>query len=145
MSVLSAEAREDFVISGVNLRELAAATWGDGKWHGDECGCTDDRCIGHHHDETEECQCRPAVIRRYLTDKAAAAEASDLWAAHQAALEAGDEFGAQRARDGVAAWVHKYYPHAPSWSLDEVVDGERGISVTSSYNDRHWVMWVAPA
>ena len=32
------------------------------EWRGDACGCTDDRCIGHHHDESEACLCLPALI-----------------------------------------------------------------------------------
>ena len=32
------------------------------EWLGDACGCVDDRCIGHHHDETDECHCLPAWL-----------------------------------------------------------------------------------
>lgn len=38
----------------------------DGKWHGDKCGCVDDRCIGYHHDEQEECGCLPAWLGDYV-------------------------------------------------------------------------------
>ena len=31
----------------------AAAT----EWHGDACGCLDDRCIGYHHDAGARCGC----------------------------------------------------------------------------------------
>lgn len=32
------------------------------KWHGDACGCPDDRCISYHHDEQDDCQCLPALL-----------------------------------------------------------------------------------
>ena len=38
------------------------AGWDDGDWHGDRCGCTDDRCIGFHHDEYEDCGCLPVLL-----------------------------------------------------------------------------------
>jgi hypothetical protein len=45
----------------------ARANWmSDGKWRGDACGCPDDRCIGHHHAEGEECRCFPALRDEYL-------------------------------------------------------------------------------
>lgn len=28
----------------------------------DRCGCLDDRCIGHHHAEHDECSCLSAVL-----------------------------------------------------------------------------------
>jgi hypothetical protein len=34
----------------------------DGKWYGDACGCNDDRCIGYHHDENDDCGCLPALL-----------------------------------------------------------------------------------
>ena len=37
----------------------------DGRWHGDACGCPDDRCIGYHHDEGEECGCLWALLTQY--------------------------------------------------------------------------------
>lgn len=33
----------------------------DGLWHGDRCGCPDDRCIDHHHDVDEPCGCVQAL------------------------------------------------------------------------------------
>lgn len=35
---------------------------GSNVWSGDRCGCPDDRCIGHHHDELDECGCLEASI-----------------------------------------------------------------------------------
>lgn len=35
----------------------------DGIWHGDSCGCPDDRCKdGYHHEPNEECHCLPVAI-----------------------------------------------------------------------------------
>ncbi len=39
-----------------------AGRWSDGDWHGDRCGCTDDRCIGFHHEQREDCGCLIALI-----------------------------------------------------------------------------------
>lgn len=33
-------------------------------WGGDACGCPDDRCIGHHHNPTDECGCLTALLQR---------------------------------------------------------------------------------
>ncbi|GIG27291.1 MULTISPECIES: hypothetical protein [Cellulomonas] len=40
---------------GVSVRDFALYYWADGVWHGDTCGCPDDRCAGHHHAEGVEC------------------------------------------------------------------------------------------
>lgn len=56
------------------LREarIPFATWAranymaDGRWCGDACGCPDDRCIGYHHFEDEECGCLPVLIEQYV-------------------------------------------------------------------------------
>lgn len=37
----------------------------DGQWRGDACGCTDDCCIGFHHDTYAECGCLPALLDQY--------------------------------------------------------------------------------
>jgi hypothetical protein len=37
----------------------------DGVWRGDSCGCPDDRCIGYHHDEDEDCGCLPVTLGEY--------------------------------------------------------------------------------
>jgi len=37
-----------------------------GEWTGDECGCHDDRCIGHHHYAYDECGCLPYSISEFL-------------------------------------------------------------------------------
>ena len=42
--------------------------YGDQPWGGDKCGCADDRCIGYHHDETDECGCLEAWIETYVRE-----------------------------------------------------------------------------
>lgn len=39
----------------------------EGPWRGDECGCPDDRCIGHHHEPGEQCGCLLAMIGQIRT------------------------------------------------------------------------------
>jgi hypothetical protein len=72
MAKLSREAREILRYAyrggdryGYTAKEWAETTGAigaDGKWCGDSCGCSDDRCIGYHHDETDACQCLPSLI-----------------------------------------------------------------------------------
>lgn len=38
---------------------------GETEWRGDECGCTDDRCIGHHHDGDERCGCLDSQLDEF--------------------------------------------------------------------------------
>ena len=39
-------------------------------WCGDACGCSDDRCIGHHHENAEDCRCLPAMLENFFSDRA---------------------------------------------------------------------------
>ncbi|MBO0984911.1 hypothetical protein [Rathayibacter sp. SD072] len=41
------------------------------EWGGDACGCSDDRCIGHHHDENEDCGCLPALLEQHFAQEMA--------------------------------------------------------------------------
>ena len=70
MSALSQQARDDIQASGLTIAAYIRDRWSDGKWHGDACGCSDDRCIGYHHDEGEECQCPPVLLRDVLASRA---------------------------------------------------------------------------
>lgn len=45
----------------------------DGLWAGDKCGCQDDRCIGYHHDESDECGCLEPCIEAFIEDRYRAA------------------------------------------------------------------------
>ena len=89
MTKLNSEARRVLADAGITVRDwityggwLTAVTdeAGDSRripeteWRGDECGCTDDRCIGYHHDEHEECGCLPALIQ----ERTKAREAYDI-------------------------------------------------------------------
>lgn len=65
---LNMEARETIKSSGISIaayvRDQMPSSGQDGRtWRGDSCGCTDDRCIGYHHDERDECQCLPVLLR----------------------------------------------------------------------------------
>ncbi|UYG15799.1 hypothetical protein BRM3_09085 [Brachybacterium huguangmaarense] len=59
---LSVSARDAIRWSGLTIADYVRSAWPDGVWRGDACGCTDERCTGHHHDETEDCLCLPALI-----------------------------------------------------------------------------------
>lgn len=85
MAALTAAAKAEIRASGLTVEaytrsmgwfDLVDGTWVPGagkKWRGDECGCDDDRCIGFHHDENEECGCLPVLI-----DQATAGQQSRL-------------------------------------------------------------------
>lgn len=63
MSALTPAAREQIRAGGVSVAAYVRHYAGEGRrWCGDACGCVDDRCIGHHHDETDECHCLPAWV-----------------------------------------------------------------------------------
>lgn len=55
---LNATARDAIRQSGLSIADFVRA-WSPftETWTGDKCGCSDDRCIGFHHDEREECMC----------------------------------------------------------------------------------------
>jgi hypothetical protein len=38
----------------------------DGEWHGDRCGCPDDRCVGFHHDNEDDCGCLEPCLDSYV-------------------------------------------------------------------------------
>lgn len=37
----------------------------DGQWYGDACGCPDDRCIGFHHADPDDCGCLGVLMEQY--------------------------------------------------------------------------------
>ncbi|MGZ4521921.1 MAG: hypothetical protein ACXVXO_00675 [Mycobacteriaceae bacterium] len=70
MSTLAREAREQIKVArmyvdGVTIAGYVRHCFPDGVWHGDRCGCPDDRCVGHHHDAGEECGCLDVELGRY--------------------------------------------------------------------------------
>lgn len=63
MSALTPAAREQIRAGGVSVAAYVRHySDGTGRWYGDACGCVDDRCIGYHHDEADECGCVPAWV-----------------------------------------------------------------------------------
>lgn len=63
MTTLTDTAIATLAASDVNADEYTAVMFpGSEEWLGDACGCVDDRCINHHHDESEECHCLPAWL-----------------------------------------------------------------------------------
>jgi len=108
-------------------------------WRGDECGCTDDRCIGHHHGDGEKCGCLPALIAEHQKNERAGVDGRVVWAAHLHALETGAD--ADRAAAGALAaeWIARYKPGAISFSLNS----PRGITVRNRYNTITWLIFDA--
>ena len=91
--------------------------WSDGIWHGDACGCSDDRCIGHHHYQGEECGCLPVLLfpedLPVFTDQQVERLAEtlgisvhDARARHQASLD-----------DHAAMLARRASEHAPHYAL----------------------------
>lgn len=58
--------------AGLTKAAYIRRVWPDGEWRGDVCGCTDDRCIGYHHDEDEECTCVLVLIEQAVDEQLAA-------------------------------------------------------------------------
>lgn len=70
----------DEAVAFLDGRGITARDWavywqdGDPEWHGDACGCLDDRCIGHHHAPDEPCGCIRALAEDYLASPEEQAE-----------------------------------------------------------------------
>jgi hypothetical protein len=62
MARLSPVVVDELAWRGIAQVEWARRWFRDGKWHGDACGCPDDRCIGFHHDADEGCGCLAALL-----------------------------------------------------------------------------------
>jgi hypothetical protein len=134
MTRLSFDAREQLQDAGITQAAWAREHFADGTWHGDRCGCPDDRCIGHHHDVDEDCGCLPALIGLSLHSR----EARALWRQYREAISTGDQVGCVAALAAALRWARRNYPYARAVSLDVLVDGREGISIT--YQPR----WPAP-
>ena len=79
MSALNATAKATLRACGVSQAGWARRNYfSDGKWGGDACGCPDDRCIGYHHDDPDDCGCLRALLddlgreRQYMRAAASA-------------------------------------------------------------------------
>ena len=59
---LNPTARQELRDYGVSQSAWARKWFTDGKWHGDSCGCPDDRCIGFHHDGPSDCLCLTTLL-----------------------------------------------------------------------------------
>lgn len=135
MTRLSFDAREQLEAAGISQSAWAREHFADATWHGDKCGCPDDRCVGHHHDADEDCGCLPALIELWWRGREAAA----LWSEYRESINAGDQVGCVAALAAALRWAKRYYPYAQAVSLDILVNGREGISIT--YRPR----WPAPA
>lgn len=98
----------------------------DGEWHGDQCGCTDDQCIGYHHDADQECGCLPLLIPQYQRNQ----QADRIWRRYRQALDNHDQDAYQDVWDQAEAWIRQHHPRAETFSLDTLVNGLAGISIT---------------
>lgn len=67
-AVLGRYARRVIAECGVKVADYVKFASGGDTWHGDRCGCPDDRCAdGYHHDGgAETCNCLPAVLDQML-------------------------------------------------------------------------------
>lgn len=126
MTRLDFDAREQLDVAGITQTAWAREHFADGIWHGDKCGCPDDRCIGYHHDAEDHCGCLPALIGMWLHGQ----EANALWSQYRDAIDAGDQVGCVAALAAALRWAKRYYPHALAVSLDVLVNGRDGISMT---------------
>lgn len=124
--------------------------FGDGPWRGDSCGCVDDRCIGFHHDEHQECHCLEVWLDEWVKEQRAALAAEPIWTAYRTAVEAndgrGDSGAYETAWSAAEAWVREYHgAGVVSFSLDAVVDGRCGISTRNTFNDLDHLVWASPS
>jgi hypothetical protein len=82
MTALSPDVRATLRDCGITQADWARAQgFSDGRWYGDACGCSDDRCISYHHDEHDECGCFRVLLARELRVRAAGTRLTDLQAA----------------------------------------------------------------
>jgi len=71
MTALNTDAKARLRDAGITQADWARTSAGqlpptcDAEWTGDACGCPDDRCIGYHHDATDDCGCIEVLIGQY--------------------------------------------------------------------------------
>lgn len=66
MPQLSVTAKDTIHDAGLSIAAYVRDQGIGGRWRGDVCGCTDDRCVGYHHDPGEDCLCLPVLVRDTL-------------------------------------------------------------------------------
>ena len=70
MTALNATAKATLKDYGVSQAGWARRNYySDGKWHGDACGCPDDRCIGYHHDGPDDCGCLRVLLAELTRER----------------------------------------------------------------------------
>jgi hypothetical protein len=126
MTRLSLDAREHLNNAGITDGRWAREHFADGIWHGDKCGCPDDRCIGYHHGADEDCGCLPTLIELWQCGDEAAA----LWHQYRDAISTGDQVRCVAVLAAAVRWAKRYFPQALTVSFDILVDGREGISIT---------------
>ena len=87
MTALNATAKATLRSYGVSQAEYARRWFPFGGWHGDACGCPDDRCIGYHHDAAEDCGCLPVVLDEIRAERKASRSDSGPFDTEQQARE----------------------------------------------------------
>lgn len=81
---LNDTARAQLNSFGVTPTEWAQRNFGTDEWHGDACGCPDDRCIGYHHDNADDCSCLTVLLTSRHDQQLGTGEQAGLAVAHQA-------------------------------------------------------------
>lgn len=71
-------ARETIKSAGATIASYVRHYSRCDEWRGDACGCVDDRCIGYHHDECDECGCLSAWLADMLAAQLVDRIRSDL-------------------------------------------------------------------
>lgn len=76
---LTRQARDTIKWTGrITIAGYIRHYYGGDAWGGDECGCVDDRCIGYHHDASDECQCLAVWINEAIVEQARDRVLADL-------------------------------------------------------------------
>lgn len=137
---LNDTARAELRTSNVDPAEWPQLNgYGPGEeWRGDACGCTDDRCIGHHHDEAEPCGCLPALIDEHWKTVHAGEEGREVWALHERANASGSAEDRAAADERLSEWIATYQPGAIAFELTP-----QGITYRNRYNPHTWLVWNA--
>lgn len=66
MTALNATAKATLRSYGISQAEWARRNFYNGGWGGDACGCPDDRCIGYHHHDPDDCGCLETLLANNL-------------------------------------------------------------------------------
>ena len=79
MAKLNAQARGAIREAGFTQAQWCTM-WGylSGEWGGDQCGCFDDRCIGHHHEGEAGCGCLETMLDEAVAWRQATRRPNDV-------------------------------------------------------------------